>query len=39
MESQFKIRNMASYTPNKPKENVYRVRAKFGKKTTDLPHI
>ena len=39
MENHFKIRNMGSFTPTKLKENVYRVRARFGKKTTDLPHI
>jgi hypothetical protein len=39
MENKFNIKPVPSYTPNKLKENVYRVRARVGKKTAHLPQI
>lgn len=39
MESHLRIKPKLSFTPNKLKENVYRVRARLGKKTANLPQI
>jgi hypothetical protein len=39
MENRLKIKPMISFSPNKHKENVYRVRARPGKYVANLPQI
>jgi len=39
MENKFKLHSKHSFSPARPKENIFKLRAKIGKKTVEFPQI